>query len=151
MADAGPQAERWVYAGVRIDNGGKKHYTWIDPAGEERWFSKGAAHHVIGAVYDVNVTYRDDRCTRHGDPAFAGAADHDDPKVAEYEAADRIARTHLASRQRERNAAKTSALDEAIAPLERIAAQFASGADLDALTAYVTRRIHAAYFSRRRR
>jgi len=151
MADAERQAERWVYAGVRMDNGGRKYYVWIDPTGEERWFSKGAAHHVIGAIYQVEVTYSDGRCTRHGDPAFAEAADHDDPRVAEYEAADRIARTHLASRQRERNAAKTSALDEAIAPLERVAAQFSSGADLDALTAYVTRRIHAAYFNRGKR
>jgi hypothetical protein len=151
MPSAEPQTEQWVYAGLRIDNGGKKRYAWIDPAGRERWFSKGAAHHVIGAAYDVHVTYNDDRCTRHGDPTFARAADHDDPKVAEYEAADRIAKTHLASRQRERNAARTSALDEAIVPLERIAAHFVSGADLDALTAYVTRRIHSAYFNRSRR
>lgn len=79
---------------------------------------------------------------------FAEAADHDDPQMAEYEAADRIAKTHPATRQRERDAAKISALDEAIAPLERLAARFGSGAGLDALAVYVTRGICAAYVKR---
>jgi hypothetical protein len=151
MSAAEPHLERWVYAGVRMNGDGKKRHAWIDPAAHEQWFTKGSARWVIGAVYEVSVTRNGDRRTQHGDPVLAEAADHDDPRVADYEAADRIAKTHLAARQRERDAAKTSALDEAIAPLERIAARFGSGADLDALAAYVTRRICAAYFNRGRR
>lgn len=151
MSAGEPHLERWVYAGVRMNDNGKKHHAWIDPVGHERWFTKGSARWVIGAVYEVSVTCNGDRRTQHGDPVFAEAADHDDPQVAEHEVADRIAKTHLATRQRERDAAKTSALDEAVAPLERIAARFGSGADLDALAAYVTRRICAAYVKRDRR
>lgn len=148
-----PQIDQWLYAGIRVARDGTKNYVWISPDGRERWFGKGSASHVIGGTYTVHVTYNDESksCTRHGDPEFAERPDRGDERVAEWEAADRIARTRLARKSQERNAAKQSKLNEAIEPLEAIAATFTSTTDLDALSAFVLRRINDAHWTARQR
>lgn len=48
----------------------------------------------------------------------------------------------------ERNAARTNALDEALAPLLELAAPLRTGAQRDALAAYVLRKLHNAWSTR---
>ena len=45
----------------------------------------------------------------------------------------------------ERNAARRSALDEALAPLLELAAPLRTGAERDVLAAYVLRKLHHAW------
>jgi hypothetical protein len=143
--------ERWVYAGVRIGSGGKRVCTWIDPSGHTLRYVERNADAVIGARYEATVTRDGGKCNLWGQPRFVEKPDHDDPKVAEYATADRIAKIRLARAQIERSAAKIDALEAALAPIEELAASYRNQANLDALVAYVSRRIHNAYFNRGRR
>ncbi|HLJ99128.1 MAG TPA: hypothetical protein VKU39_04380 [Streptosporangiaceae bacterium] len=141
-AGGGPAAELWTYGGVRAGNGGKRVHAWIDPAGEELWFARtGAA--AIGSHYTVSVTRREDGITLHGKPAYAGS-DAEPGTCRALRAADAVAQATLAGLRAERSAARRNALDEAIAPLAELAGSLRTGAERDALAAYVIRKLHDA-------
>ena len=145
---AGPQTEQWLYAGVRRNRAGAARATWRDPWGQIKFFApKGASRYAIGAAYDVSVTRDPDgnRITMHGTPVFVEAGAASAEEQAEWETAEKVAKIALSTASRERNAKKQSALDEALRPLLLLAHGYRNGDDQDALTAYVSRRLHNAW------
>ena len=56
-----------------------------------------------------------------------------------------VAQTRLEMIRAERNAARRSALDEALAPLLELAGPLRTSAERDALAAYVLRKLHNAW------
>jgi hypothetical protein len=146
--DSGKTTELWAYAGVRLGSKGRRCCAWVDPSDCMRKYIERSADHVIGARYKATVERDGDKVALFGTPEFEQKPDRYDPKVAQWAAADRIAKTRLARLQMERSAARVDALEAALAPIEELAASYRNGADLDALVAYVSRRIHHAYFTR---
>jgi hypothetical protein len=59
------------------------------------------------------------------------------------------AQTQIESLRAERDAARRNALDEAIAPLLELAAPLRTGAQRDALAAYVIRKLHGTWHVRK--
>jgi hypothetical protein len=141
-----PAAEVWTYGGVRAGKDGKRVHAWIDPGGEELWFARVRAA-AIGSQYTVSVTRREDTVTVHGTPQYAGS-DTDPGTRRALWAADSVAQARLAGLRAERSDARRNALDEAIAPLLEIARPLRTGAERDALAAYVIRKLHAGWNSR---
>ena len=68
-----PDTETWTYGGIRAGQDGKRRHAWIDPAGEEHWFSRTGARMAAGSHYTVQVS-RDGTLTLHGTPEYAGSA-----------------------------------------------------------------------------
>ena len=77
------------------------------------------------------------------DPQYTG--ERDDSRAAEHATADHIARIKLAAAKVERSHLKQNALDDALAPLMKLAAAYRNQSDQDALAAYVIRQLHAAW------
>jgi hypothetical protein len=48
-----PDTETWIYGGIRVGQDGKRRYAWIDPAGEEHWFSRTGARMAVGAIEEM--------------------------------------------------------------------------------------------------
>jgi len=149
-------AERWIYAGVRVNLAGAKMTAWIDapaPDGRKPLHYKpvrGAGHLAIGGIYPVETRRDGDRVTRR----FPGAAPEldgrwDGPEAAEWAAADKVARIALARAALERSAARLNPLDQALAPVLRACAQFATPDSQDAAIAYISGRIRRAWATQR--
>jgi type VI protein secretion system component VasF len=64
-------------------------------------------------------------------------------------AAYTLAQTRIEALRAERAAARRNALDEAIAPLLELAAALRTGAQRDALAAYVIRKLHSTWNPRK--
>lgn len=143
-----PAPELWTYGGVRAGKDGKRVYAWIDPGGDELWFGRVRAA-AIGSQYMVSVTRRENTVTVHGTPEYVGP-DSDPGTRRALWAADAAAQARLAALRAERSDARRNALDEAIAPLLDIARPLRTGADRDALAAYVIRKLHQAWNPPRR-
>ena len=138
--------ERWIYAGRRTGKGSKQIAAWIDPDGNELWYGAKHAGSSVGAHYQAKVIRHEGAgITLYGEPTFIQARDPEDTRCAEWAAEDKAARTRAARATAERNAAKQDALDEALAPLLTIAGKLRTGADRDALAAYVLRAINSAW------
>jgi hypothetical protein len=141
-----PATETWTYGGVRAGDGGKRVHAWIEPGGEELWFARtGAA--AVASQYRVRVTRRDDGVVVHGKPQYAGSEADPGTRRALW-TAHTTAQARLAGIRAERSQARRNALDEAIAPLLELAGPLRTGAERDALAAYVIRRLHATWNSR---
>ena len=144
-----PVTETWTYGGIRADKDGKKWHAWVDPAGEEHWFARTGSRMAIGSCYTAHVTRRDDGgISLHGTPEYAGSQADGETRAALW-TAHTLAQTQIEALRAERDAARRSALDEAIAPLLELAAPLRTGAQRDALAAYVIRKLHNAWTTRK--
>jgi hypothetical protein len=140
-----PVMETWTCAGVRIGSTGQRVIEWIDPAGEDLWYDTKRASYVVGGRYAVKVLRADGKISKYRNPAPAYQGRADDPRIEEWRAAEIAAETRLTAAARERSAKRQEPLDRALEPLIEIAASLRTGADRDAFTAYVIRRLHAAW------
>jgi hypothetical protein len=144
-----PVTEMWTYGGIRADKDGKKWHAWVDPAGEEHWFARTGSRMAVGRRYTAQVTRRDDGAiTLHGTPEYAGSQADGETRAALW-TAHTLAQTRIEALRAERDAARRNALDEAIAPLLELAAPLRTGAQRDALAAYVLRKLHNAWTTRK--
>ena len=139
-----PAAEVWTYGGVRVGQGGKRVHAWLDASGEELLFSRTGARMAVGTQYTVSVSRHDGTITLHGTPAYAGSAADEATRRAAW-AEHTVAQTRLEMIRAERNDARRSALDEALAPLLELAAPLRTSAERDALAAYIIRKLHNAW------
>jgi hypothetical protein len=143
--------ELWTWAGLRL-NGDKPSICWIDPDGHELYFSnRKLAGSAIGGTYRAEIIRKPDGgISLFGAPVFVRAAEYgsDDTDRLRWTAADKLTRTAQARKRAEANAAKRSALDDALAPVVKIAAGLRTNADRDALAAYVLREINSAWAKR---
>jgi hypothetical protein len=134
--------ERWTFAGTRVNAKGKRVHAWLEPGGSAYLYApKGSP--VIGGVYTVQVK-REDDSVRRTEPQYDGEINPDIDR-AELQARDHAAKVRLAGIAAERKQGGYQALDEAIEPLVKVAAKLRTGAERDALIAYVTRRLNAAW------
>ena len=144
-----PAAETWTYGGIRADKDGKKWHAWVDPAGEEHWFARTGSRMAVGSRYTAQVTRRDGGAiSLHGTPEYAGSQADGETRAALW-TAHTLAQTRIETLRAERDAARRNALDEAIAPLLELAAPLRTGAQRDALAAYVLRNLHNAWTTRK--
>jgi hypothetical protein len=142
--EPGPAAETWAYGGIRAGGDGKKWHAWVDAAGDEHWFARTTGRPAVGSHYTAQVTRRDDGgITLHGTPQYAGSGAGPEARAALW-TAHTLAQTQIEALRAERDAARRNALDEAIAPLLELAAPLRTGAQRDALAAYVIRKLHTA-------
>ena len=139
-----PATEVWTYGGVRVGQGGKRVHAWLDASGEELLFSRTGARMAVGSQYTVSVSRHDETITLHGTPAYAGSAADEATRRAVW-AEHTVAQTRLEMIRAERNDARRSALDEALAPLLELAGPLRTSAERDALAAYVIRKLHNAW------
>jgi hypothetical protein len=142
-----PATETWTYGGIRAGRDGKRRHAWLDPGGEELLFPAAQGRPAIGSHYTARVTRDGDGVTLHGTPEYAGGQVGDGTRRALW-SADTLARTRLETLRAERDDARRNALDEAIAPLLELAAPLRTGAQRDALAAYVIRKLHEAWSAR---
>lgn len=142
-----PVTERWAYAGQRLTGKGTLANLWIDDAGngEELWFA-GRGKHIIGAIYQIQVSHHGERRTRHGSPDYTGEhLPHDDERVLRWSTQDNAARVSHQHHRTEANDAKRDAIDQALEPLARLAGTCRTRAERDALLATVIRRLTARW------
>jgi hypothetical protein len=149
MTGAAPEsaAETWTYGGVRVGKDSKRLHARLDPGGEKLLFSRTGARMAVGSRYTVRVSRHDATITLHGTPAYAGSA-ADEATRRTLWAEHSVAQARLEMIRAERNAARRSALDEARAPLLEVAAPLRTGAERDALAAYVLRKLPTAWSRR---
>lgn len=102
---------------------------------------------AVGSRYTVQVSRHDGTITLHGAPQYAGSA-ADEATRRTLWAEHTLAQTQLESIRAERDAARRNALDEALAPLLKLAAPLRTSAQRDALAAYVIRKLHNAWATR---
>ena len=143
-----PVTETRTYGGIRADKDGKKWHAWLDPAGEEHWFARTGSRMAVGSHYTAQVTRSDSGITLHGTPEYAGTQAGREARAALW-TAHTLAQPRIESLRAERDAARCSALDEALAPLLELAAPLRTGAQRDALAAYVIRKINSAWNTRK--
>jgi hypothetical protein len=129
--------ETWTYAGIRALKG-KRAHCWREPSGRELLYSDKRSY-VIGGLYLCKVNRESESMTRTH-PQYTGERLEREER-APLDAADLAARIRLARLAQERKDAASSALDEVIEPLVEIARTLRTGADRDALSAYIIRRI----------
>jgi hypothetical protein len=148
---AAPEAvpETWTYGGIRADKDGKRWHVWLDAAGEEHWFARtGSGRMAVGSHYTAQVTRRDGGAiTLHGTPEYAGSQAGQEARAA-LQTEHTLAQTRIEALRAERDAARRSALDEAIAPLLELAAPLRTSAQRDALAACVIRKLHSTWNTR---
>ena len=141
--------ETWIYGGIRADKDGRKWHAWVDAAGEEHWFARtGGGRMAVGSCYTAQVTRRDGGISLRGTPEYAGSQAGQETRAA-LQTAHTLAQTRIEALRAERDAARRSALDEAIAPLLELAAPLRTGAQRDALAAYVIRKLHSTWTTRK--
>ena len=145
-----PVTETWTYGGIRADKDGKKWHAWVDPNGEEHWFARtGSGRMAVGSCYTARVTRRDGGgITLHGTPEYAGSQAGRETRASLW-TEHTLAQTRIETLRAERDAARRNALDEALAPLLALAAPLRTGAQRDALAAYVIRKLHNAWAIRK--
>ena len=144
-----PVTETWIYGGIRADKDGKKWHAWVDADGEEHWFAKTGSRMAVGSRYTAQVIRRDDgSISLRGTPAYAGSQAAQTTRAALW-TEHTLAQTRIELLRAERDAARRSALDEAIAPLLELAAPLRTGAQRDALAAYVIRKLHNSWTTRK--
>jgi hypothetical protein len=143
-----PVAETWTYGGIRAGKDGKRRYAWLDPGGDELLFASTGGRPAIGSLYTARVTRTDSGITLHGTPEYTGSQASPETRQALW-AKHTLAQTRLETLRAERDAARRNALDEALAPLLELAAPLRTGAQRDALAAYVIRKLHEAWNPRR--
>ena len=102
---------------------------------------------AVGSHYTVQVSRHDGTLTLHGTPGYAGTRAGQDTRRALW-TEHTVAQTRIETLRAERNAARQSALDEAVAPLLELAAPLRTGAQRDALAAYVLRKLHYTWSTR---
>jgi hypothetical protein len=136
-----PIEERWTYAGVRLDEKGKPHNVWIpDGSDRELWYPPKGIY-TVASVYAAMVTRTDDgRTTLHGTPKYVRRLEDRD-KIVRLEAEHWAAKADQERLKRERSAATEEALDDALAPLVRIARMQRTRAQRDAFAARVMRKL----------
>ena len=110
----------WTYGGVRVGKDGKRVHAWLDTSGEELLFSRTGARMAVGSQYTVSVSRHDETITLHRTPAHAGSAADEATRRAVW-TEHTVAQTRLEMIRAERNDARRSALDEALAPLLELA------------------------------
>lgn len=143
-----PAAEQWIWVGRRMDRKGAMSAVWQDPAGNWLWYKTSMAGLAIGATYEAQVIRGEDsRVTLRGRPRFTGGGGRH-PDAAQWEAQELADKAEARRRSREKDAARNTALDEALEPLLDIAAGLRTGADRDAFAAHVLNAIHRSWATR---
>jgi hypothetical protein len=145
--EPGPATETWTYGGIRADKNGKKWHAWLDGSGTEHWFGRTGGQMAVGSHYAVQVSRAGGTLTLHGTPGYAGTRAEDDTRRVLW-TEHTLARTRIETLRAERNAARSNALDEAIAPLLKLAGPLRTSAQRDALAAYVIRKLHGTWGTR---
>lgn len=143
MADREYAAEQWVCQGTRVTSKGQRATSWLPP-GSQRVLFTGQAKYVTGATYEVQASREDGSTYMTGRPRFVSPPDHTDQQVRVWAASTADAEAHLARKAMETKAKGVDAIDEALAPLIKIAAAMSSGAERDMLAVTVLRRIQRA-------
>lgn len=142
-----PTVEQWIFGGVRVLND-KRVHAWIDKeitpeTGRERLYT-AKGKFVIGGVYEVKISRDGGKMAMIGEPKYTGeTANYEDRRL--LWAKESAALTRLSALSRERNDAKQNALDEAMEPLIEVARKLRTGAEKDALVAYIIRRIYSPW------
>jgi hypothetical protein len=147
-AEADAITEHWTYGGTNAATGKDRRAIWYD-ADRKAWYFtpvKGT-HPVVGCVYTVEVARHVNAdgkisMTRYGAPSFEGRQDDSDWAAA-LQAAAHAADLEIAAGQMERRAARDTELDQALAPILRIAGKMPY-AQRSALADLVTRQIYRA-------
>jgi len=149
MVDQEPQTEHWTCAGVRVGSDHKRCVAWEDPHGEMYLYADRAKY-ILGAVYEIQVTRKDDGVYRRGHPVFGQHHGNvTDAKLREWRTAELEAEQYLARQARERKArGKADPLDDALAPLMEYARSARSESQRSALIADVIYRLNMAWFRR---
>lgn len=138
--------ETWTYGGVRVLRDGKRAHAWVDPSGEELLYQKIGRRAAVGYLYEATVERDGDHITLHGQPRSIGEQTDAETRLR-LRAADSAATTRLATLARERKEGAEDALNEALAPLVKLARGCRTGAERDALIATVLRRMQSAAWS----
>jgi hypothetical protein len=94
---------------------------------------------AVGSHYTVQISRREGTLTLHGTPKYTGSAADEATRRALW-TEHTLAQTMLEASRAERDVARRNALDEAVAPLLKVAAGLRTGAPRDALAAYVIRK-----------
>lgn len=100
---------------------------------------------AVGSHYTVQVSRRHPHAARH--PEYVGSAAGQATRRALWTERT-LALAQMEASRAERDAARRNALDEALAPLLQVAAGLRTGAQCDALAAYVIRKLHNAWNTR---
>lgn len=150
-AEPDPVSEVWTYVGRRAnDKAAHAASAWLDASGEERWYtSPKMAATVVGGRYRLDVVRDGDRASviPSSREYVEFDADADADAVARWLVLDEAARAKHSRRAAERKAAKNTALDEALRPLEQVARQCKSIYEVDELVAIARTRIFKAFSS----
>jgi hypothetical protein len=101
----------------------------------------GRSSHPIGGKYEFKIEHTDGTLSGiYGPQSYTGR--ETDPELLQAWRAEEIAaETYLARKAAERKAKGTDPLDELLDPLVELAKKLRNGADRDAFTAHVIRRI----------
>lgn len=147
MTDNFTPAE-WAYLGRRLPSDGKTKpwHAWQDETGRELHYTDGAA--VIGGIYEVEVLREEEsvRARIKGAKYLGRKVDADE--VARNEALDAGTRQELARQAAERKHARSSELDEALAPVLRIARSCRTRHEATMLASVVSSKITEAWWTR---
>lgn len=150
-----PVEETWAYAGRRLMSDKTIGYAWVFDAGlgEEHLFNKNTKS-TVGYLYTRRVARDGDTISVYGEPVMVSRWREgervEDPRP-EWEAMDLRVHQFLSQRRIENAAAKAQTdLDRLIEPLLQVAQKLRNGAERDALTAYVLRRMAEVHYMRGR-
>lgn len=121
--------EEWVYAGMHVNNSGKKSYGWanVDNLNDIHWFDKNLVSASVGNMYYVYVIHKGEgalsvRTSGVNMPAWFGRLDNKE-KVREWAIRDEAARQTAATKSMNTKANKEAPLDEEFEKLRRMSAK----------------------------
>lgn len=155
--DPEPTEEIWAYGGLRLGaKDGKPYHAWVPDRGrvddvDDLWYpaKNRGDRFIVGALYRATVRRRPREGGAAGEmtttlistPIFEAGSVEDRKRRAVWEATDAAAKARQARARAERKAGTDSALDDALAPLVKIARTMRTNADRDAFAALVLRRL----------
>ncbi len=144
--------ERIIYRGRRVDGKGSVGYAWLVPdSGQPMQFGKLKASGV-GGIYSVLAEPRNDVgeivTVYPGSLRYEQAVWDNADEVAAWQVEDRLAVDEQARAAAQRRQARNPELEDALAPLLRIARQLNNRNDAYAFARLVTERITEAWWTR---
>lgn len=137
-----------VYAGRRLDTKGKAIHEWRLDDDRLLYYAKLAGS-AIGGTYSVDGSI--DGATVSVNPhtlRYSGTKDADPDQIALWQAEDQHTRAVVAEAAAERRHAKSTELDDALAPLLAIVQRARTQAEARALIKVVSDKLTQAYWRR---
>ena len=119
--------ETWAYAGIRVDQKGKKHHAWQDrPGNDLMWFGRLVGR-TVGAEYDVLVNRGAEgefQTVAISPVTFANSEYSDRALIEQWQAESKLAEVKLARERAERKIRnQPDAFNLAIEPLRDLRAK----------------------------